>query len=75
MRINARFMVDGVGWNRRPTGWVHQIMSIDKESDGRPEVDFTRRTTKVNLVIIIMVGLFYLIGALALWWLKRRHGA
>jgi|GEM_PF-3562600 len=49
-------------------------MSIDKESNGVPEVDTRRRTTKVNLVIIIAVGLFYLAGVIALWWM-RRHGA
>ncbi len=44
-------------------------MSIDKESNGVPEVDFTRRTTKVNLVIIIAVGVFYIAGVAVLWWL------
>jgi hypothetical protein len=47
-------------------------MSIDKESNGVPEVDTGKRTTKVNLSIVVAVGLFMAIGAVLLWWLGRR---
>jgi hypothetical protein len=46
-------------------------MSIDKESDGVPEVDLGRRTTKVNLVIIIAVACFLATGAYLMWWASR----
>ena len=47
-------------------------MSIDKESDGVPEVDVSKRTTKVNLSVIVAVGLFLGIGAVIMWWLAQR---
>ena len=34
-------------------------MSIDKESNGLPQVDVKRRTTKVNFGIVIGVALFF----------------
>lgn len=36
-------------------------MAIDKESSGRPEVDLGRRTTKVNLAIIVGALVFFII--------------
>jgi hypothetical protein len=47
-------------------------MSIDKESNGMPEVDLGKRTTKVNLAVIVAVGLFMAAGALVIWWLSQR---
>jgi hypothetical protein len=47
-------------------------MSIDKESDGMPEVDMSKRTTKVNLSVIVAVGLFMTVGAILMWWLSQR---
>ncbi|HYC70053.1 MAG TPA: hypothetical protein VEB66_02540 [Opitutaceae bacterium] len=46
-------------------------MSIEKDSDGVPEVDPRKRTTKVNLFIIAAVGVFMAIGAFLMWWLSR----
>jgi hypothetical protein len=46
-------------------------MAIDKESSGVPEVDLKRRTTKVNLSIIVAVGIFYAIGFGLLIWFTR----
>jgi hypothetical protein len=46
-------------------------MAIDKESSGLPEVDFERRTTKVNLWIIVAVGVFYLAMAGVMYWIGR----
>lgn len=43
-------------------------MSIDKTSSGLPEVDVQRRTTKVNLSVIIAVFLFLAaMGGFAFW--------
>ena len=50
-------------------------MSIDKESDGVPEFDVHKRTTKVNFSVIIAVVLFFVIGGLAMWWWVTQHGA
>ncbi|HWL17823.1 MAG TPA: hypothetical protein VNR00_19590 [Opitutus sp.] len=47
-------------------------MAIDKESSGVPEVDWGRRTTKVNLGIVVGVAVFYAIAYGALWWFSRR---
>jgi len=43
-------------------------MSIDKESSGLPEVNFHRRTTKVNLWMVIGIGLFLALMFGLLWW-------
>ena len=48
-------------------------MAIDKESSGIPEVNPRKRTTKVNFVIIIAVGLFYVAMALVAWWIARKR--
>lgn len=43
-------------------------MSIDKESSGVPEVNVHKRTTKVNLSIVVGVILFLVImGAVVAW--------
>jgi hypothetical protein len=43
-------------------------MAIDKESTGLPEVDLSRRTTKVNLWIIVAVGVFFVaMGGVIIW--------
>ena len=44
-------------------------MAIDKESSGLPEVDFERRTTKVNLGIIVGVAVFLSITAAVVLWM------
>lgn len=54
-------------------------MAIDKESSGVPEVDLSRRTTKVNLAMIAMIGLFIAAGvALAIYFSRgtssENHG-
>lgn len=46
-------------------------MAIDKESSGVPEVDFKRRTTKVNLWMIVGVALFFLLtGGLVVYFAR-----
>lgn len=47
-------------------------MSIDKEGGGYPEVDFRRRTTKVNVAIVVGVVVFFLFCAGLIWWLASR---
>jgi hypothetical protein len=46
-------------------------MAIDKESSGLPEVDFARRTTKVNLWIIVAVAVFFAAMAGVMAWFGR----
>lgn len=50
---------------------VGRGMAIDKESSGLPEVDLKRRTTKVNLWMIIGVALFFVIAAGLVMWFAR----
>lgn len=47
-------------------------MSIDKETNGVPEIDPRKRTTKVNLSMIVAIGLFMAVGTFVMWWLSRR---
>ena len=47
-------------------------MSIDKEGSGFPEVNVHRRTTKVNLGIIIAVAVFLAATASVVFWLASR---
>jgi hypothetical protein len=49
-------------------------MSIDKESNGVPEVNLHKRTTKVNLSVIVGVVIFFVIGGLAMWWWVTQRG-
>jgi hypothetical protein len=44
-------------------------MSIDKHSSGLPDVNVHKRTTKVNLSIVIGVALFFAVTAGIVWWL------
>ncbi|MBS0632408.1 MAG: hypothetical protein JSS11_10865 [Verrucomicrobia bacterium] len=46
-------------------------MSIDKKSNGVPEVNLSRRTTKVNLGMIIAVVLFFVLAAAGAYWASR----
>ena len=49
-------------------------MSIDKESNGVPEFNVHKRTTKVNLSVIFAVVAFFVIGGLVMAWWLRNHG-
>ena len=46
-------------------------MAIDKESNGVPEVDLSRRTTKVNLWMIVAVAFFFVVTGLAVYYFAR----
>jgi flagellar biosynthesis/type III secretory pathway M-ring protein FliF/YscJ len=50
-------------------------MAIDKESTGVPEVDFGRRTTKVNLGIVVGVIVFIIIMFATVVHFSRREAA
>jgi len=43
-------------------------MSIDKESNGLPQVDVHRRTTKVNLSIVVAVVVFIVVAIGVAYW-------
>jgi hypothetical protein len=49
------------------------VMSIEKESSGLPEVNVHRRTTKVNLSIVIGVAVFLIAMAGVVWWMSQNH--
>lgn len=44
-------------------------MSIEKNSSGLPEVNVHKRTTKVNLSLVLGVAVFFAFMALAAWWI------
>ena len=46
-------------------------MSIEKESTGIPEVNVRRRTTKVNLSIVVGVLVFLTAMAVLVLWLRN----
>jgi hypothetical protein len=48
-------------------------MSIDKESNGVPEFDTRRRTTKVNISMMVAVGLFFIFGIVAFLYFQSHH--
>ncbi|MEO5958908.1 MAG: hypothetical protein ABIZ49_09705 [Opitutaceae bacterium] len=50
-------------------------MSIEKESSGLPEFNVQRRTTKVNLSVIVAVILFFAIAVAVAFWIYREPGS
>ena len=47
-------------------------MSIDKNSDGVPEVNMAKPTSKVNLGVVIGVILFFVaMGAVVFWFFRK----
>lgn len=53
---------------------VHRGMSIEKDSTGLPEVNVRRRTTKVNLSLVLGVLIFFAVmaGLVAYLWNTHR---
>jgi uncharacterized membrane protein len=43
-------------------------MAIDKESTGVPEMNVHKRTTKVNLSMVIGVLIFFAVTFSVVWW-------
>jgi hypothetical protein len=50
-------------------------MSIEKEGSGLPEFNVHRRTTKVNLSVIVAVLLFFVIAIGVAMWVYREPGS
>jgi hypothetical protein len=49
-------------------------MSIEKESSGLPQVDVHKRTTKVNLSIVIGIAIFFAaMFVVAAWFWSTRN--
>ena len=47
-------------------------MSIDKHSDGVPQINMAKRTSKVNLGVVVGVILFFAaMGAVAFWFFQE----
>jgi hypothetical protein len=43
-------------------------MSIEKESNGFPEANLHKRTTKVNMAVIVGVLIFFAAMFSVVWW-------
>jgi hypothetical protein len=43
-------------------------MSIEKHSSGLPNVNVQKRTTKVNISIVVAVAIFFLVTSAIVWW-------
>ena len=43
-------------------------MSIERNSNGLPQVDVHKRTTKVNFSIVIGVAIFFAAMFAVVWW-------
>jgi hypothetical protein len=48
-------------------------MGFDK-NDPRPIVQPAKRTTKVNISLIVGVLIFFIVGAAAIVWMRSVHG-
>jgi hypothetical protein len=49
-------------------------MGFDPNSAGQPLVNVHKKTTQVNLWMVVGVSVFFLISALTVVWLSKRHG-
>jgi hypothetical protein len=61
------------GHNGWKNGSIDLVMSIEKESSGLPEVNVHKRTTKVNLSIVIGVVVFFAAMAGVVWWFSSHN--
>lgn len=48
-------------------------MSIEKESTGLPSVNPHRRTTKVNISVIVAVIVFFVAMLIVAWWVSTQR--
>jgi hypothetical protein len=48
-------------------------MGFDANSAGQPIVNVHKKTTQVNLWMVVCVVVFFLISAAAVIWLSQRH--
>ncbi|HVS53485.1 MAG TPA: hypothetical protein VHD62_14110 [Opitutaceae bacterium] len=49
-------------------------MAIEKESSGFPEIDPHRPTTKVNLAMIVAIGVFFVVVYVIVWFMAHQSG-
>lgn len=49
-------------------------MGFDQNSAGQPLVNVHKKTTQVNLWMVVGVAVFFLVSAVAVVKLSRRHG-
>jgi hypothetical protein len=49
-------------------------MAFDKNTEGKPVVHIEKRTTQVNIALIVAVVLFFVLGAIGLAMLHHRVG-
>jgi hypothetical protein len=49
-------------------------MGFDANSAGQPIVNVHKKTTQVNLWMVVGVAVFFIVGAAVLFWLSNRHG-
>ena len=59
--------------NRHPSPEQIYAMGFD-QNDPRPIVNVHKRTTKVNIWMVVGVSLFFAFGALAIWLFVRWYG-
>ena len=62
-----------VGHREQDQRSIRDVMSIEKESTGFPEVNVHKRTTKVNFGIVIGVAVFFAAMAGVVWWFWSRN--
>ena len=55
-------------WGVGLRSMAHPTMSIDKDSTGLPEMNVHRRTTQVNLSMVIGIALFFAFTFGLVWW-------
>jgi len=48
-------------------------MSIEQGSSGVPEINVQRKSTKVNLSIVVGLVLFFLVTFAVVWWFWFTH--
>jgi hypothetical protein len=49
-------------------------MGFDPNSAGQPIINVHKKTTQVNLWMVVGVAVFFIISAIVLFSLSRRHG-
>ena len=49
-------------------------MGFDANSAGQPIVNVHKKTTQVNLWMVVGVVIFFVISAAVMFWLNQRHG-
>jgi hypothetical protein len=53
---------------------LSSTMSIERDSDGLPQVNVHKRTTKVNFSVVIGVAIFFAVTFAVVWWFSTTRG-